>query len=260
MISRRAAVTYSTGALTTLLAGCTSRGTMRDTPTNGDEVQVVGHRGCAGQYPENTVLAMERSAPQVDMIEIDVQRCGSGELIVFHDETLDHLTEASGSVTSTDWKTIRELTVGDSQQTIPRLSTILDVIPSDTGVNIELKQRGIADDVLTVAEQIDNTILYSSFQPTVLREVRNIDPNTSCALLFADLSQNPIQTATDLDCTTIHPRYDLILDTDIMQTAQKNGFCVNTWTISDSDVARELIRTGVDGLIVDYWNLDFSSA
>jgi len=45
-----------------------------------------------------------------------------------------------------------------------------------------------------------------------------------------------------------------------MKTARKNGFRVNTWTISDSDVATELIQTGVDGLIVDYWNLEFSSA
>ncbi|ATW89098.1 glycerophosphoryl diester phosphodiesterase [Halohasta litchfieldiae] len=243
-----------------LLAGCMSRETMRDTQITGDDVQIVGHRGCAGQYPENTVLAMKRSAPHVDMIEIDVQRCGSGELIVFHDDTLDHLTEASGSVASTDWETIRELTVGDSEQTIPRLATVLDAIPTDTGVNIELKHVGIADDVLAIAAQIDNTVLYSSFQPAALSEVQTVDPTANCALLFADASEKSVQTAIDLDCTAIHPRYDLVLTTDLMKTARKNGFRVNTWTISDSDVATELIQTGVDGLIVDYWNLEFSSA
>jgi glycerophosphoryl diester phosphodiesterase len=233
---------------------------MKDTPTTSDDVQIVGHRGCAGQYPENTVLAMERSAPHVDMIEIDVQRCGSGELMVFHDDTLDRLTDGSGAVGSTNWSTIRELTVGDSEQTIPRLATLLDAIPTETGVNIEIKQKGIADDVLAVAAQIDNTVLYSSFYPTVLGEVQSVDPDASCALLFAELTQDPIQTATDLDCTAIHPRYDLVLSTNLMKTARKNGFRVNTWTIADSDVATELIETGVDGLIVDYCNLEFSSA
>jgi len=49
-------------------------------------MQVIGHRGCADVYPENTVRAVTRAANFLDAVEVDVRRCGSGELVVFHDE------------------------------------------------------------------------------------------------------------------------------------------------------------------------------
>jgi len=81
------------------------------------------------------------------------------------------------------------------------LATVLDAIPTDTGVNIELKHVGIADDVLGIAAQIDNTVLYSSFQPAALSEVQTVDPTANCALLFADASG---EIGTDSNESRLH--------------------------------------------------------
>lgn len=51
------------------------------------------HRGWSGLYPENTLLAFQKAIELgVDGFEMDVQLSRDGEVVVFHDETLDRVT------------------------------------------------------------------------------------------------------------------------------------------------------------------------
>ena len=50
---------------------------------------VIGHRGASGYVTENTLESIQKALDlNVDGIEIDVQRCASGEIVVFHDKKL----------------------------------------------------------------------------------------------------------------------------------------------------------------------------
>lgn len=253
--TRRQALTAGWAGLTAIVTGCSTETRSMTETTDDSDVRVIGHRGCADQYPENTVLAMERASPHVDMVEIDVQRCASGELVVFHDDDLDRLTGGSGPVAETDWEVLENLTVLDSDQTIPLLSEILDAVPAATGVNIELKHDGMARDVLEATDGVENELLYSSFSVSALRELRSESEAIDLALVIGDASGTPIQTADSLDCVAIHPNYDLVLSTEFRRTAHDNGFAVNTWTVDDADTASRLIDAGVDGLFVDRWDI-----
>ncbi|ACV46465.1 MULTISPECIES: glycerophosphodiester phosphodiesterase [Halomicrobium] len=257
-VGRRGLVRSGLGGLATLLAGCTGgsgHGTETASRTREDDVRLIGHRGCADQYPENTIFAVEQSAPHVDMIEFDVQRCGSGELVVFHDDELDRLTDATGPVATTDWEELRELTILDSEETIPRLSAFLSAVPSDTAVNIELKHDGMAAEVVSAADECDNEVLFSSFSPDALREVRERDDAAALAFLVSDAPERSLSFADEMDCVAVNPGVDLVLDTDFVERAHAEGFEVNTWTVDDSKTARRLVDAGVDGLFVDRWDL-----
>ncbi|WP_372480191.1 glycerophosphodiester phosphodiesterase [Halomicrobium sp. HM KBTZ05] len=257
-MGRRGLVQSGLGGLATFLAGCTGGsgpGTETGSSTREDDVRLIGHRGCADQYPENTILAVEQSAPHVDMIEFDVQRCGSGELVVFHDDELDRLTDATGSVATTDWAKLRELTILDSEETIPRLSAFLSAVPSDTAVNIELKHDGMAEEVVAAADECDNEVLFSSFSPDALREIRERDDDAALAFLVSDAPERSLSFADEMDCVAVNPGVDLALDTDFVERAHAEGFEVNTWTVDDSETARRLVDAGVDGLFVDRWDL-----
>src|SRR5271157_5413371 len=49
---------------------------------------VIGHRGGRKWAPENTLAAFKKCLDaEIDGIELDVQRCKTGELIVIHDDT-----------------------------------------------------------------------------------------------------------------------------------------------------------------------------
>src|SRR6056297_246672 len=110
-------------------------------------MELIGHRGCAAQCPENTVRAVKRAAQYLDAIEVDVRRCGSGELVVFHDETVDRLTDESGPIADLSWTELRNLDVLDSGESIPTLDHVLDAFPQGVRAQLELKDTGIAADV-----------------------------------------------------------------------------------------------------------------
>lgn len=252
-IGRRRFVRSGLGGLTMFLAGCTGgRGHETETASGTrDDVRLIAHRGFADQFPENTILAAEQSAPHVDMIEFDVQRCGSGELVVFHDDELDRLTDATGSVSSTDWEELQELTILDSDETIPRLSDFLAAVPSDTAVNIELKHDGMAEAVVTAARECDNAVLFSSFWPDAIRGIRERDDEADLAFLINERPEQGLSFAADLDCVAVNPAVDLVFGTDFVERAHSKGFEVNTWTVDNSDTARRLVDAGVDGLFLD---------
>ncbi|MYL15120.1 glycerophosphodiester phosphodiesterase [Halorubrum distributum] len=222
------------------------------TRTDPDDVTLIGHRGCAGQHPENTVAAVERAAPHVDAVEVDVRRCASGELVVFHDAELDRLTGASGRVADTDWSDLRELTVLDSGEPIPRLEELFDAAPDDLLVNVEVKHPGVASDALDDARRARNDVLFSSFHPEALAALRDRDPGTDRALLVADgTPEAAVETATDLGCVAVHPPIDLATEPGFVATAHEAGLAVNAWTAADRDDAGRLLAAGVDGVIAD---------
>ncbi|TKX73367.1 MULTISPECIES: glycerophosphodiester phosphodiesterase [Halorubrum] len=224
--------------------------------TDPDGVALIAHRGCAGQYPENTVAAFERAAPHVDAVEIDVRRCASGELVVFHDAELDRLTGSSGRVADADWDELRGLTVLDSGESIPRLEGALDAAPDTLLVNVELKEPGVAGDALDAARRAANDVLFSSFHPDALATLRDRDPETDRALLVADGSaERAVDAATDLGCVALHPPIDLATEPGFVATAHESGLRVNAWTAANREDAERLIAAGVDGIISDRWDV-----
>jgi len=73
-------------------------------------MRLIAHRGFLSVNPENTVAAVEAAAAVADGIEIDVRRCGSGEPVVIHDETVDRVTDGRGAV---DEHTVADLAALD---------------------------------------------------------------------------------------------------------------------------------------------------
>ncbi|KTG08522.1 hypothetical protein AUR64_17745 [Haloprofundus marisrubri] len=242
-------------------------------------MQLIGHRGCPAHAPENTVAAVRRAAPHVDAVEIDVQRCASGELVVFHDETLGRLTDGSGRVRETPWDDLRDLVVrgvdpvdtvdtaaaperqrsAESHTsvdvTVPLLSDLLTAVPDDTAVNVELKHRGMAGEIVDHCERVPNEVFVSSFLPEALSELDAVG-DLDTALLFAESWDRNVETAMELGCSFLHPEYRLCLDEPgHIEAAHDAGFAVNAWTVPTATAAEQLISNGVDGLILDDWTV-----
>jgi len=222
----------------------------------------IGHRGCAARAPENTVRAVELAAPHVDTIEVDVRRCGSGELVVFHDERLGRLTEGSGKVGETPRERLGELRVAGSDEPIPLLSELLSATPDDTGVNVELKHAGVAADLLAVLDDTRNDVLVSSFAPGALAEVEELGGPPLAYLFHRSIRRlgrdwgRALDRARRLDCASLHPEYRLCLGKpERIERAHDAGFEVNAWTVRRARTVDRLRRIGVDGVIVDDWRV-----
>jgi glycerophosphoryl diester phosphodiesterase len=76
-------------------------------------VQVMAHRGAMGQAPENTAEALERSIGDgIEWVEVDVRLTRGGQHILFHDETLERMTDGSGPVAALTLEELKRLDAG----------------------------------------------------------------------------------------------------------------------------------------------------
>ncbi|WP_331232332.1 glycerophosphodiester phosphodiesterase [Natronorarus salvus] len=217
-------------------------------------MRIVAHRGCAHQYPENTIGAVRACSPHVDMIEVDVRRCGSGELVVFHDQNLSRLAGVNLRVDATDYAELSRYTVLDSDEPIPTLADLLRVTPPHVGLNLELKRAGMASDVLRAIDGIENELVLSSFVPDALWEVRDRNDSVGLAPIFVDWPDEYLDLAIELDAIMVHPQYELCLKGDIVDRAAEHDLEVDAWCVSTLSQARALTAAGIDGVITDRWD------
>lgn len=219
-------------------------------------MEVIGHRACGELYPENTVHAVEQSSQHLTTIEIDVRRARSGELVVFHDERVDRLTDATGKVTDLTWNELRTLEVLDSGESIPLLSEMLDAFPPNVTAQVELKQAGMAADVCELATAVGNDVYVSSFVPEALAEVRDLDWDVPTGYLFNGAVEEELERAAELDCDAVHPDATQCVETDVIDQAHNRGFDVIAWGVEESsELADSLRAVGVDGFTADRWDI-----
>jgi glycerophosphoryl diester phosphodiesterase len=215
-------------------------------------MDVLGHRGCAAEFPENTLAAIRGCASRVDMVELDVRRCRSGELVVFHDERVDRLTDETGAIETFGYDELSALTVGDSDESIPTLADALAALPEDTGVNIELKEAKLHEQTLGLVSAVPHEGIISSFDPDALDPFR--DAPVPTALLCAESTREVLETAIELDCAYLHPQYTAV-DAESIECAHSYGLTVNAWTVPSETAVRRLQAGGIDGVIVDSWTV-----
>jgi len=199
----------------------------------------------------------------VDGIELDVQRCRSGEIVVIHDSDLKRTTNGAGLVKDKSLSQLKELSAGlwfasgfDSER-IPTLKEVFELVEGRVVLNIEIKNApveypGIDDDLLALLEDYPHkgSIIVSSFDHRVVRQVSRKAPELTCALLavaiFADLKEY----ATRIGATVWHPSIDELLP-DAVAEAHRAGMEVNVWTANSKEDWAAALSLGVDGIITD---------
>lgn len=240
---------------------------------------LVAHRGFAAEHPENTVAAIEAATAVVDRIELDVRRCGTGELVVFHDATLGRVTDAGGRVDETPYGRLADLSVEGSGEPVPTLTAALDAVPPAARVLLDLKERGIAADALAAGADRNHGLAVTAADPGVIEAVRASDPAVPVAYgvresprarllrpLIPGIRGGPgvpgwayppqdvarmVETATRLGCAALSPRYELCLRTDIVARAANVGLRVLPWTVASNGEYEAVADTDVDAIVSD---------
>lgn len=212
-------------------------------------MRLIAHRGFDDRYPANTVAAVGQAISQADMIELDIRRCASGELVVAHNALVDIDIEGVDEVDELPASELAALDAHDGEG-IQTLETVLDAIPSEVGVNLELKDPTTAEQALGMAESIPHDVLISSFDADALRGIRPSQrSNVELAYVLGATPTDDVAVATELNCACVHPNAWLCLLTGVVADAHNAGLTVNAWTVDSRLGAWALSRRGVDGLI-----------
>lgn len=220
-------------------------------------MEFIAHRGCADHNPENTCRAVAEASRRLPCVEVDLRQCATGEVVAFHDERVDEVTDGRGRLIDLDWETVRSLGVDGTDEPIPTLEEVVEAVEPGTSLQLELKEPGLAGTVRDVVAERDVRVRVSSFEPEALAEVERLDwtPALGTGLLFGVAPNANLDLAHLLDCSNVHPSVGLCLDTDVVSRARDAGFSVIAWGLDDADQLPSLRELGVDGVTTDTWTV-----
>lgn len=100
------------------------------------------HRGLHSEdktVPENSLEAFRQARDAGYGIELDVQLSKDGELMVFHDDTLERVCGVEGRVDERDCAELKELSLCGSEQRVPLLGEVLELVNGSVPLIVELK-------------------------------------------------------------------------------------------------------------------------
>ena len=106
---------------------------------------VVAHRGAQTVQPENTLAAFLLALVQgADALETDLRFTADNELILFHDSTIERMTEGSGAVRDHSLAALRKLRMRKPggelvSEPVPTLAELIAATGGQTPLLLELK-------------------------------------------------------------------------------------------------------------------------
>ncbi len=152
---------------------------------------VVGHRGACGYEPENTLRSFKRAIDMgVQMIELDVYVCRSGELVVMHDDTIDRTTNGQGNIMDLSWDILKKYDAGKGEH-IPLLSEVFDLVDKRVIIDVELKGSNAAKPVADLISYYIknknwsyNNFLVTSFNNSEVFEFNKYCPQVKTGVIL----------------------------------------------------------------------------
>ena len=237
----------------------------------------IAHRGGAKLWPENTVYAFERAyALGIRWIETDVHMTADGQIVLFHDLTLERTTNGVGPIADRTLAELRDLDAGWNFEAggevfrgrsigIPTLEEALAVGP-DLHLNLEIKQQtppmreamwaeiqrlDVGDRVL-VASAIDNEV--SAFRALCGGALASSAGKFEIAEFWV--------RAHLYGARAFWPSYDAlqvpqtyrglpVVTRRFVEAAHRCGLKVHVWTVDDPAEMRALRDLGVDAVMSD---------
>jgi glycerophosphoryl diester phosphodiesterase len=223
---------------------------------------IVGHRGAAGEAPENTLESFQLAVEQgADMVELDLQLTADGTLVAFHDRDLHLLNQEAVPIESLSLDQLTDAVYLDRRgkkrrgASIPTLATTIQTLPAELPLNLELKRYGADRErfVSVLGREITGReqLLLSSFDWELLALVRQRLPDRPVAPIADSGTDALLEASQELEAFSIHSEWR-IASHHLVHQARAAGRSTLVYTINKPDRARRLLARGVSGLFSDH--------
>lgn len=156
------------------------------------------HRGLFdADRPENSLPAIAAAVEAGYPVEIDVQVTADGRALVFHDWNLKRLTGRDARVAQVPDAEVERLRLQGSNEKIPRLEEVLEVVAGREAVLLEIKNRrypsALEPEVSRIIRRYQGPLAIQSFNPYTLGWFRLRHPEVargqlSCAFDTDDMA------------------------------------------------------------------------
>ncbi len=220
------------------------------------------HRGASAYAPENTLSSFYLGLQQqANGIETDVQRSKDGVLVLFHDKTMDRVTDCTGSVKDYTWEELSKLLVyGDKEKQFrpDKLVTLEQFLYCfshlDLTFAIEMKERNLAEEILQKVKKyaVLKKCIFTSFVWEDLEEIRRDCPEARLGYLTEDTSQETAEKILSIGGEQICMKAEL-LTPELAECYHKEGLAVRAWGVTKPEMISQVIKSGADaGMTVNF--------
>ena len=216
---------------------------------------IVAHRGFSGIYPENTLLAFQKAVELgVDFIELDIHQTLDKEIVVCHDEKIDRTTDGNGYIKEMNYEEIKKYDAGKwkgySGEKIPLLKDVFEKFKNKVKILIEIKECAVYELVKLIKEyKIEKSVIVGSFNLEYIKEVRNLFPIISTALISYKVPTN-IDQLIKYGIRKLDIEFHN-LNKEIVKELVSYGFVINTWTPNTEEELKKVIDYGVQFITTD---------
>lgn len=167
------------------------------------------HRGLHGNgVPENSLEAFDLACKSGYGIELDVQLSADGEVMVFHDYTLNRMTGVDKKVCELDAAELCGLRLSETEQTIPRFADVLKLVDGRVPILVELKgentDTSLCPKVAEILKDYKGSYCIESFNPFLIGQMKKLLPDSYRGLLYTNaLRDKKKVTAVNLIVTVM---------------------------------------------------------
>lgn len=153
------------------------------------------HRGLHSEtVPENSLKAFQNAVENGYGIELDVQLSKDGEVMVFHDYTLNRMTERKGKLCDLTASELKTVSLKNTDQTIPTLSEVLTLVDGKIPILIELKGEDfdtrLCENVADRLKEYNGKYCIESFNPLLIKKMKKFLPKVFYGQLYTNVCRD----------------------------------------------------------------------
>ncbi|PFG57691.1 glycerophosphoryl diester phosphodiesterase [Vibrio sp. ES.051] len=229
------------------------------------ETLLIGHRGVAGSYPENTKVSVQAAMDLgLTWVEVDVQPSKDNILVVCHDHTINRCSNGNGRVDEHTVEELKNLDFGGwfnkdfSGETIMTLDELLSLAAENNlHLNIEVKvdrhpAKGVAQvlaKTLASSSMPKNSLLLSSFSHDVIRALHQHCEGYRLGVLSEFLTSKDQRLLEEVNAYSCNLNINWVRCHQINQL-QRAGYKVMCYTVNHPKKLKHL--PSLDGIFSDH--------
>jgi glycerophosphoryl diester phosphodiesterase len=224
----------------------------------------MAHRGGAIEHLENTLPAFQAC---VDMgyryLETDVRVTADGVLVVFHDPTLERVTDLTGRIETMPWSEVSTARIG-GREPILRLEDLLGAWP-DVRFNLDIKAAGVLAPLVRTVRRlaVADRICLGSFSDARIAAARRLFGPSVCTALgpkgvaalrlssYSPRAAGLVRIQAGVAQVPLQLGGRALVDERFLTAAHARGLQVHVWTVDTEAETTAMLDLGVDGIMTD---------
>ncbi len=218
------------------------------------------HRGASEYAPENTLSSFYLGLVQgANGIETDVQRTKDGVLVLFHDDTVDRVSNGQGKLCDFTLAELEKLKIHGNNTCgfYDRILTLEEFLEKfsnyDLSFAIELKGEGVEEETLAMVKKfgVFEKTTFTSFKFDYIKKIKELDPNTRVGFLTQNTCEEHIEQLIGIGGEEIAPRANEITE-DSIALYRSRGLGVRAWGVQSIELMKKMCNLKVDGMTVNF--------